>query len=96
MSTTVVNYWLITLYCLWSDFNNSFFIKIKIKFIYIKKKVCKVCIYNFHDFVNHILHQRVNFTLGKLTINFKAFFLLTGPYQNLKTVKETITDRLNF
>ena len=62
-----------------------------------KKKVCKVCIYNFHDFVNHILHQRVNFTLGKLTINFKAFFLLTGPLnQNLKTVKETITDRLNF
>ena len=61
-----------------------------------KKKVCKVCIYNFHDFVNHILHQRVNFTLGKLTINFKAFFLLTGPYQNLKTVKESITDRLNF
>ena len=40
VSTTVVNYWLITLYCLWSDFNNSFFIKIKIKFIYIKKKVC--------------------------------------------------------
>ena len=39
-----------------------------------KKKVCKVCIYNFHDFVNHIFHQRVNFTLGRLTINFKAFF----------------------